>query len=156
MPAMLIPPPVFACAAIGLHDADGPIYCSTGEKIRLSGVAARELDGSCRPNQPCPVGDPMKAREALASAIGARIDWAGTTWERLAFTQPVALTCRYLGTSYKRIVATCTTYEGKDVSCLAIESGAAVRWFRYDAAGALARCSPGHRGWLARMLASAR
>ena len=60
---------LFACAAIGLHDADGPIYCATGEKIRLAGVAARELDGSCRPDQPCPPGDPIMRPDALGPNI---------------------------------------------------------------------------------------
>ncbi len=60
----------FACLAIALHDADGSIYCATGKKIRLAGVAVRKPDGSCREGQPCPVGDPMKARDALAPALG--------------------------------------------------------------------------------------
>ena len=132
---------IFACAAIGLHDADGPIYCASGEKIRLAGVAARELHGSCRPTQPCPVGDPMKARDALATAIGAKIDRSGETWTRLPFVRPVQLSCVASGMSYQRVVATCATISGQDVSCLATTSGAAVRWPCYDVAGRLLSCS---------------
>jgi endonuclease YncB( thermonuclease family) len=45
------------------------------------------------------------------------------------------------GMSYERVVATCSTSAGKDVSCLAITSGAAVRWARYDMTGWLLTCT---------------
>jgi hypothetical protein len=33
---------------------DGPIWCAEGPKIRLSGIAAREIDESCRPGHHAP------------------------------------------------------------------------------------------------------
>lgn len=50
------------CLAIALHDVDGPIHCRSGEKIRLQGIGALETDGTCRPGQPCVLGDPFAQR----------------------------------------------------------------------------------------------
>lgn len=38
----------FSCTPIAVWDGDGPIWCAEGPRIRLAGVAAREIDGSCR------------------------------------------------------------------------------------------------------------
>lgn len=48
----------FTCTPIPVWDGDGPIWCAEGPKIRLAGIAARELDGSCRPAHPCPAAEP--------------------------------------------------------------------------------------------------
>ena len=32
------------CLAVALHDVYGPIRCQTGERIRLAGIGATELD----------------------------------------------------------------------------------------------------------------
>ena len=37
----------FVCDPISVWDGDGPVHCRSGEKIRIAGIAARELDGSC-------------------------------------------------------------------------------------------------------------
>jgi endonuclease YncB( thermonuclease family) len=44
----------FKCTPVAVWDGDGPIWCAEGPRIRISGVAAREIDGTCRANQPCP------------------------------------------------------------------------------------------------------
>jgi len=44
----------FTCTPTRVWDGDGPIWCAEGPRIRLSGIAAREMDGTCRPNHPCP------------------------------------------------------------------------------------------------------
>jgi endonuclease YncB( thermonuclease family) len=46
----------FGCTPTRVWDGDGPIWCAEGPRIRLSGIAAREMDGICRPNQSLPSG----------------------------------------------------------------------------------------------------
>jgi len=53
--APVIPPgQTFACTPTAVYDGDGPIGCAEGPRIRVAGIAAREMDGTCRTNQPCP------------------------------------------------------------------------------------------------------
>jgi endonuclease YncB( thermonuclease family) len=133
----------FLCLAIALHDVDGPIHCRSGDKIRLQGIGATETDGSCRPNQPCVPGDPIAQRRRMARAMGATIaredrSRYGQAW----FSRPVALRCVPTGRSHKRVTAWCTLPDGRDLSCLAIRSGVAVRWERYDRGRRLTGCRP--------------
>src|SRR5687767_12542809 len=44
----------FACTPTAVWDGDGPIWCAEGPKIRLAGIAAREIDGTCKKGHPCP------------------------------------------------------------------------------------------------------
>lgn len=37
----------FTCTPTRVWDGDGPIWCAEGQRIRLAGIAAREIDGSC-------------------------------------------------------------------------------------------------------------
>jgi endonuclease YncB( thermonuclease family) len=132
---------ILICLAIALHDVDGPIHCVTGEKIRLAGIGATEIDGSCRPNQPCVPGNGRAQRRAMVAAIGASISHEdaednGQAW----FTAPVRLTCDPTGKSYQRIVAWCRLPDGRDVSCVAIRAGVAVRWAKFDEADRLEGC----------------
>lgn len=134
--------PLLICLAIALHDVDGPIYCASGERVRLNGIGATEMDGTCRPNQPCVPGDPFIQRRVMARAIGAIIAredvGAGgqpTLEGRLWFAQPIRLSCEGTGHSYSRLTAWCKTQAGRDVSCLAIGAGVAVRWERFDRGG---------------------
>ena len=39
----------FTCTPTAVWDGDGPIWCAEGPKIRLAGIAAREIDGECKP-----------------------------------------------------------------------------------------------------------
>lgn len=144
----------FDCAAIALHDVDGPIHCRAGEKIRLQGIGATETDGSCRPGQPCIPGDPMVQRRDMARrVIGATIAREdpgrfGQAW----FVRPVMLQCVATGRSHERVTAWCRRPDGADLSCEAIRAGIAARWTRYDPSGRLAGCSPPWpRGSLARL-----
>lgn len=134
---------LFVCLAIALHDVDGPILCQDGPKIRLAGIGATELDGSCRSNQPCVVGNPFDQRLRMATAaIGASIAREdrrpnGHVW----FARPIALRCESDGTmSYRRLVARCSNPAGQDLACEAIRLGVAVRWDRYDPLGRLREC----------------
>lgn len=129
------------CLAIALHDVDGPIRCQTGERIRLAGVGATELDGSRRPDQPGIAGDPFAQRRAMAVALGGGI---GSDNRRLdgylTFARPVKLSCEATGTSYNRVVAWCRLPDGRDASCVAIRAGIAARWAKFDPQQRLARC----------------
>lgn len=55
-----MPPPVisalalFMCTPVAVYDGDGPIWCAEGPHVRISGIAAREMDDACRPGHPCP------------------------------------------------------------------------------------------------------
>ncbi|MFN3946403.1 MAG: thermonuclease family protein [Allosphingosinicella sp.] len=121
--------PTFTCTATRVHDGDGPIWCrehgndARPIKVRLAGIAARELDESCSDGHPCPAASGAAARQSL---------------ERLALG--LALRCEQVGTSYGRIVAFCRTPDGVDLSCAQIRAGVALRWVRHDPQGRLARC----------------
>ena len=60
----------FNCTAVAVWDGDGPIWCAEGPRIRLAGVAARELDNSCRPGHPCPGPSGLVARNTLVGLLG--------------------------------------------------------------------------------------
>lgn len=60
----------FTCTPAHVWDGDGPVWCADGPHVRLSGVAAREVDGTCHGNQPRPDGSPAEARDALARFLG--------------------------------------------------------------------------------------
>lgn len=129
------------CLAIALHDVDGPIRCETGEKVRLAGIGATELDGSQRPGQPGVPGDGFAQRRIMARAMGAVVASDGRSLEGyLRFAQPIALRCEVTGRSYDRDVAWCRLPDGRDVSCAAIVAGVAVRWRKFDRGGRLRRC----------------
>jgi endonuclease YncB( thermonuclease family) len=110
----------FSCTVTGVHDGDGPIYCAEGPKIRLQAVAARELDGSCNPGQPCPTASADDARLAL---------------DRL--TRGQVLRCEATGMSYSRIVAWCWLPDGRSVNCAMVKSGTALAWRKFDPDGRL-------------------
>lgn len=96
----------FRCAEVG---ADGRQV-----RVRLSGISARERDGSCGVGHPCPA--------ATAEASTAALD-------RLAAGQ--VLTCQANGETYGRIAAFCSTAGGVDLSCAMLASGTVERWDRH-------------------------
>jgi endonuclease YncB( thermonuclease family) len=110
------------CTVAAISDGD-TWRCTDRTRIRLAGVNARELHGDpCPRGRPCPA---MPAREAKA------------TLERMILGK--TLRCQALGTSYKRIVASCTI-NGIDIRCRLIASGAVADWERYRRAYGLRRC----------------
>ena len=113
---------LFTCTVIGVHDGDGPIYCAEGPKIRLTAIAARELDETCSPGHPCPDTSGASARDALT---------------RLATGQ--TLSCEATGTSYSRITAWCWTPAGVELNCAMVQGGYAVRWEKFDPSGRMCR-----------------
>lgn len=116
----------FSCRVTGVHDGDGPIYCASGEKIRLTAVAARELDGTCSSGHPCP--------EATAEAAKAQL-------ESLVLGQ--TLRCEQTGTSYQRITAWCWREDGIEINCAMVRSETSSYWRRYDPAGRLCESGEG-------------
>lgn len=114
----------FVCSVVKVHDGDGPVWCSEGERIRLAGIAAREIDESCRSNQPCPPASGASAQLALQQMVLGKV-----------------LSCQPVGTSYNRTVAWCRLPSSEDVSCEMIKTGTALRWDRYDPEQRLIGCS---------------
>ena len=49
--SLVAPGMVFSCTPTRVWDGDGPIWCAEGPKVRLAGIAAREVDETCRPAQ---------------------------------------------------------------------------------------------------------
>nr|WP_226660719.1 hypothetical protein [Alteriqipengyuania lutimaris] len=119
----------FACTPTHVWDGDGPIWCSEGPRVRLAGIAAREMDGTCSSGHPCPDGDPEDARDALAELIG-RPAGLGPHGHRLV-TGPT-MDCVSTGRAGgNRTGAWCSSPKSGDVNCAMVRSGFALRWARY-------------------------
>lgn len=116
---MIALPPLFTCAVIGLHDGDGPIYCTNGVKVRIAGVQAPDYERAepCRRHKPGYVCDDVLAERS--KRITAQLVLGRT------------LSCQPVDRSHKRIVARCAFEDGRDLSCVTIAAGSAVRWDRY-------------------------
>ena len=109
----------FSCTVASVTDGDTFRCAETGLdgrqiRVRLSGVAARERDGSCSTGHPCP--------DASSEAATAEL-------KRLALGE--TLTCREEGRTYGRIAAFCSSPAAGDLSCAMVASGTAARWDRY-------------------------
>ena len=59
----------FHCTPERLWDGDGPIWCAEGPRVRLAGIAAAEIDSTCRTGRPCPTTDPIRARNFLGRIL---------------------------------------------------------------------------------------
>lgn len=124
----------FVCTPIKVWDGDGPIWCAEGPRIRLAGIAAREMDETCRPGQPCPTQSGHAARDHLVGLLGGA---RGQTDTGHIIVQGPTLNCQSQGHARgSRTGAWCQRPDGVDLSCAMIEGGYAVRWDVYD---------PGHR-----------
>lgn len=119
---------LFTCTPTAVWDGDGPIWCAEGPKIRLAGIAARKIDGSCRPGQPCPTASGIAARDALVALIGTPIGRAGTGH---ILVRATPLRCLSEGSGRgARTAAWCSGAKG-DLSCAMVRSGYALRWNIY-------------------------
>jgi endonuclease YncB( thermonuclease family) len=120
---------VFTCTPTAVWDGDGPIWCAEGPKIRIAGVAARESDGTCRSNQPCPPVSGADARDRLVRLFGGPRGRLSTGHVKI---QSVAMTCMSDGSAGgSRTAAWCRSPVFGDLSCAAVRAGGAVRWQRY-------------------------
>ncbi len=116
---------MLVCTPIAVFDGDGPIWCDEGPKIRLAGIAAREIDGTCRPHHPCPDASGIEARDALVLLLGgAKGRWK--TGHVVVSAQPMR--CQKVGRSYDRIVATCQLFDGRDLSIAMLRTRTVARW----------------------------
>ena len=119
---------LFTCTPTAVWDGDGPIWCAEGPHIRLAGIAARELDGSCRPGQPCPTESGVAARDGLVRLIGTA---TGTASTGHILVSAAPLRCQSEGPGKgTRTAAWCVGARG-DLSCAMVRLGYALRWDRY-------------------------
>jgi len=136
--AKAMPPPTsgvlasgqrFTCTPTRVWDGDGPLWCAEGPRLRLAGIAAREMNGTCRSNQPCPPASAETARDRLVALVGARrgVDQTG----HILVNGPT-LSCVSTGSAGgKRTSAWCVSPTGGDLSCAMVRSGTVLRWDRY-------------------------
>lgn len=119
----------FTCTPTHVWDGDGPIWCAEGPHVRLSGFAAREMDGTCRRGHPCPEASPTQARDALVRLLGGA---RGSNSTRHVVVAGPKLTCRSEGSAGgNRTAAWCRLPTGADLSCAMIRTGTVLRWDRY-------------------------
>ena len=103
----------FSCEVAHINDGD-TFHCADGTRVRLSGVAARESDGTCRPRHPCPAASAEAAKAAIYNLASGQV-----------------LMCRAVGETYGRVAAFCRREDGIDLSCAMMESGTVEKWWRY-------------------------
>lgn len=119
----------FRCTPTRVWDGDGPLWCAEGPRIRLAGIAARESDGTCRSNQPCPGATAEQARAALVSLVGRR---TGTSRQGHALVVGATLTCRSVGSAGgTRTAAWCSSSRVGDLSCAMVATRTVLVWPRY-------------------------
>ena len=119
----------FTCTPTHVWDGDGPVWCEEGPRIRLSGIAAREMDGTCRPGHPCPDASPEAAKAALVDLIGKP---EGESEYGHTLVRGPAMRCVSTGSAGgDRTGAWCVSPRGGDLSCAMVRGGWAARWARY-------------------------
>ena len=120
---------IFAGTPIAVWDGDGPVWCAEGPRIRIAGVAAREIDGSCKGSQPCPAVSGTDARDRLVRLFGGARGTMPTGHIRV---RGGTMTCLSEGSAGgSRTAAWCRSSEVGDLSCAVIRAGGAVRWDLY-------------------------
>lgn len=114
----------FTCHATHVWDGDGPIWCAEGPRIRLAGIGVRELDGSCRPRQPCARLSGVASRDHLVKLLGGP---RGRTGDGHILVHAM-LRCVSDGDGRGgRTAAWCRTEAG-DLSRTMVRDGFAKRW----------------------------
>lgn len=120
---------MFTCTPTHVYDGDGPVWCAEGPRIRLAGIAAREMDGTCRSNQPCPAVSAVASRDYLVRLLGKPVGRSRHGHIIIRAHEP--LRCRSEGNGVgKRTAAWCTNSRGS-ISHLMVQSGHALRWEKY-------------------------
>ncbi len=109
----------FRCTVASITDGDTFRCQETSAdgrqiRVRLSGIAARERDGSCSEGHPCPTASSEAATAALSEIA------AGQT-----------LSCQREGRTFDRVAAFCQREDGRDLSCAMLKSGTVAKWDRY-------------------------
>ena len=115
----------FACTPIRVWDGDGPIWCAEGPRVRLAGIYARELDGTCRRGHPCPAASGINARDKLVELLGGS---RGRAKAGHVLVAGLSLCCRSQGLDrYGRTLAACADPNG-DVGEALVRAGVAAGW----------------------------
>lgn len=114
----------FSCEVVAVHDGD-TMRCADGTRVRLQGIDANELDGSCH---------------TVCAALSAGL--ARQSLESLALNR-VAL-CHSTGRSHDRVTAWCDVTNAAgvsgDLSCEQVGRKAAIIWRKFDPDHRLDRC----------------
>jgi uncharacterized membrane protein YsdA (DUF1294 family) len=107
---------VFACERPKHHDGDAIRCMGQTRSMRMHGIDAPEMPGSCRPGRKCTPGDPFAARDYLTSLTVGR-----------------AVRCQEKDVDrYGRVVVRCVA-DDLDLGCAMVEAGHAVeRYGRLD------------------------
>lgn len=120
---------VFECTPTHVWDGDGPIWCREGPRLRLAGIAARELNGSCSPGHPCPASDGEIARAALVALLGKP---TGVGRHGHILVAGPTLRCRSVGSAGgNRTASWCISPSNGDVNCAMVIGGWAAIWDRF-------------------------
>ena len=119
----------FECTPTHVWDGDGPVWCVEGPKVRLAGIAAREMDGRCSQGHPCPAASAQEARDGLAKLLGTVTGTAATG--HLLVKGPRLQCVSDGGAGGARTAAWCSSPVHGDISCAMVKAGLAVRWAKY-------------------------
>ena len=119
----------FTCTPIAVWDGDGPIWCAEGPRIRIAGVAAREIDGSCKSSQPCPLVSGPEARDRLVRLFGGAKGILNTGHIKVNSAPMGCVSEGSAGGS--RTAAWCYSASVGDLSCSVVSAGGAIRWARF-------------------------
>jgi len=119
----------FTCTPTHVWDGDGPIWCEEGPRLRLAGIAARELDGTCSSGHPCPRASAEDARDALVALLGNPV---GVSKHGHVLVVGPPLRCRSDGSAGgNRTASWCISPQSGDINCAMVNGGWALRWDRY-------------------------
>lgn len=119
----------FTCTPTAVWDGDGPVWCEEGPKVRLAGISAREMDGTCSPGHPCTKAGALQARDALVRLIGRQ---TGTGSRGHVTVRGPTMTCMSDGSAGgERTAAWCVSPKGGDLSCAMVAKKMAAKWNRY-------------------------
>ena len=119
----------FDCTPVRVWDGDGPIWCAEGPRVRLSGIAAREMDGTCSAGHPCPSASAKASRDALVRLLGRP---TGASMEGHVLVAGPTMRCRSAGRAGgSRTAAWCVSPKGGDLSCAMVRGNYAARWDRH-------------------------
>lgn len=119
----------FVCTPTAVYDGDGPIWCAEGPHVRLSGIAARELDGTCRRYHPCPRASGKASRDQLVRLLGGARGTLATG--HILVRGPTMRCVGFGGATGDRTAALCMLPGVGDLSCAMIHSGTVAPWPRY-------------------------
>ena len=129
--AAIVGPPgtTFTCTPTHVYDGDGPVWCAERPRIRIAGIAAKEMDGTCNSNQPCPTASAEAARTALVNLFGGPRGQIKTGHIKVS-ARP--MTCTSLGNAVGvRTGAWCKLADGRDLSCTMVKTRTVLVWPKY-------------------------